>query len=57
MGMTPAWLFNGWLPIILSDPILILAPPLGTLEILWIMRGIAFLHRRQILEESLIGIS
>jgi len=42
---------------ILSVPILMLAPPLGILEVFWAIIGITFLHKRQILVESLMGMS
>ena len=53
----PGLLLMGCWPIILSAPILILLPPLGTLEMFFARRGIAFLRNPQILEQDLLGIS
>lgn len=54
--MTPACVLIGCCPMILSAPIL-LSPPLGILEVFWEIVGIDFLHKRQILVESLLGMS
>ena len=47
---------RGGCPIILSSQIFTLHPPWGTLEILWMMKGIVFLQRSHILVQGLWGI-